>query len=94
MGNTAYDRQLAVLQKDVQQGILKFAAIEGAVIMLVLLPGLLRLFVYNDGIAPDRAQTYLIALIVGYAIVSGLLTWKFVLGPLQRLNAFRTERKP
>jgi hypothetical protein len=93
MSNTAQGRALAALEADVRKGVVKFALIEGAFVLFALLPGLLRLFVYNDGISKDRVQLYLVGLLGGYVVVSTILSWRFLIGPIQRLSAFKAKSK-
>lgn len=92
--NTPYDRERAGLEADVRKGVLRFALLDSVFILLVLLPGLLRLFVYGDDIPADRGQLYLILLLAGFVAYSGLLTWKFILAPARRLQSFMAKRPP
>ena len=53
-----------------------FVILDAASVLLVLMPGLLYLFVLDNGLSEQKLMLYLIALLAVQAAIVGLLLWK------------------
>jgi hypothetical protein len=51
--------------------------IDAAAVLLVLLPGLIYLFVLDNGLSERELMLYVVGLVAVQAAITGLLLWKF-----------------
>jgi hypothetical protein len=73
-------------QQDYTRRIVMFAILEGAFILLVFLPVLLYLFVFDNGLGDAQRLSYVIQLLLLQVVVSGLLLWKLRIIPGPRTD--------
>ena len=66
---------------DYRRRIVLFALLDAAFVMLVLLPGLIYLFVLDNGLSERDMMLYVVALLALQAVVTAALLWKFRILP-------------
>lgn len=54
-----------------------FILLDAAAVLLVLFPGLIYLFVLDNGLSEQELMLYVVALLAVQAVITGLLLWKF-----------------
>ena len=66
---------------DYRRRIVLLALAEAAFVLFVLLPGLIYLYVLDNGLSERDLMLYVVALIALQVAVSGLLLWTFRIHP-------------
>ncbi|MGD9804974.1 MAG: hypothetical protein AB7E81_00510 [Hyphomicrobiaceae bacterium] len=69
--------QSDALQSDANRRLMLFVLIDAAAVLLVLLPGLIYLFVLDNGLSERELMLYVVGLVAVQAAITGLLLWKF-----------------
>jgi hypothetical protein len=59
-----------------QRRLMLFVVLDAAAVLLVLLPGLIYLFVLDNGLSERELMLYLVGLLAVQAAIVGLLLWK------------------
>ena len=69
--------QSDALQSDANRRLILVVLIDAAAVLLVLLPGLIYLFVLDNGLSERELMLYVVGLVAVQAAITGLLLWKF-----------------
>lgn len=62
---------------DRRKRVILFAVFDAAATLLVLVPGLIYLFLLDNGLSERDLMLYVVGLLVVQAVITGLLLWKF-----------------
>lgn len=68
-------------RSDYRRRVLLFVLLDAAFVALVLLPGLIYLFVLDNGLSERNLMLYAAGLLAMQAVVTALLLWKFRIVP-------------